>query len=170
MSQVSRCSRAIAVFSWRSCITPSALKQVRHLGHQACSFLLLMFLGALILLGVAAPVWANNEVPSPPDVIQPLPPATNPQAEDISFEKVSQFVQAYLQVLALLDRREGDLQAAETELESLRLQQEVEVEAFHLIEASGLTLQEYLQLLGLANTDPEFGERVATLLQEIPLD
>lgn len=129
-----------------------------------------MFLGAIIVLGVADPVWADDELPAPPDVVQPLPPATNPQAEDISFEKVSQFVQAYLHVLALLDRREGDLQAAETELESLRLQQEVEVEAFHLIEASGLTLQEYLQLLGLANTDPEFGERVATLLQEIPLD
>ncbi|MEP0888094.1 MULTISPECIES: DUF4168 domain-containing protein [unclassified Leptolyngbya] len=117
-----------------------------------------------------SPAWAADELSPLPDVAQPLPPATNPQAEDISFEKVSQFVRAYLQVLALLDRREGDLQAAETELESLRLQQEVEIEAFHLIEASGLTLQEYLQLLGLANTDPEFGERVATLLQEIPLD
>lgn len=154
----------------RKPIAPFAHKQVRHFIRQVCGLLLVVFWGAVLVLGVAAPVWADDEVPAPPDVVQPLPPATNPQAEDISFEKVSQFVQAYLQVLALLDRREGDLQAAETELESLRLQQEVEVEAFHLIEASGLTLQEYLQLLGLANTDPEFGERVATLLQEIPLD
>lgn len=138
---------------------------------RVCPVVLGVFLGGIVLLGATPPLWAADVPPSPPaDVAQPLPPETNLQAEDISFEKVSQFVRAYLQVLDLLDRREGDLQAAETELESLRFQQEVEMEAFHLIEASGLTLQEYLQLLGLANTDPEFGERVATLLQEIPLD
>jgi len=132
----------------------------------------------MVLMGIALP-WpilaAENSIatssPTPGlDPTQPLPPITNPQAEDISSEKVSQFVRAYLHVLALLDRREGELQAAETELESLRLQQDIEMEAFHLIEDAGLTLQEYLQLLGLANTDPEFGERVATLLQEIPLE
>lgn len=100
------------------------------------------------------------ESPAPP------PPATNLATEDISAEKVNQFVHAYLQVLALVEEREGEVQAAETQLESMRLQQELESEAFAIIEDAGLTLQEYLQLLGLANTDPEFGERVATQLQE----
>jgi len=133
-----------------------------------------LLLGIVLLLGQVTPALgaevAGAIAPTPPsqDTPPPLPPSTYPQAEDISSEKVSQFVRAYLQVLALLDRREGELQAAETELESLRLQQDIEMEAFHLIEASGLTLQEYLQLLGLANTDAEFGERVATLLQESP--
>ncbi|MBD1912891.1 DUF4168 domain-containing protein [Leptolyngbya sp. FACHB-16] len=150
---------------------PSPLRSsLIHSVLRICRLFLGICWGGIILCGIVSPAWAADELSPLPDVAQPLPPATNPQAEDISFEKVSQFVRAYLQVLALLDRREGDLQAAETELESLRLQQEVEIEAFHLIEASGLTLQEYLQLLGLANTDPEFGERVATLLQEIPLD
>lgn len=118
-------------------------------------------------LGLVAPALAaSDETPTASEDLVSTPPPTNPATEDISTEKVSQFVRAYLQVLALMDEREGDLQAAETQLESLRLQQELEAEAFAIIQDSGLTLQEYLQLLGLANTDPEFGERVATQLQE----
>ncbi len=87
-------------------------------------------------------------------------------ATTIPAEKVNKFVQAYLQVWQLISRRESELQAAETELESLRIAQEIETEAFSIIGQTGLTNQEYLQLLGLANIDPEFGERVATGLQE----
>ncbi|UBF24668.1 DUF4168 domain-containing protein [Kovacikia minuta CCNUW1] len=85
---------------------------------------------------------------------------------NIPSEKVSQFVHACLQVVALIERREGELQGAETESESLRIEQEIEAEALAIIEMAGLTRQEYLQLLGLANTDPEFGERIAVQLQE----
>ncbi|MDX2230372.1 MAG: DUF4168 domain-containing protein [Leptolyngbyaceae cyanobacterium bins.349] len=87
-------------------------------------------------------------------------------SSNIPSEKVSQFVQACLQVVTLIERREGDLQAAETEAESNRIEQEIEAAALAVIEKNGLTRQEYLQLLGLANTDPEFGERVAIQLQE----
>ncbi|NDJ16537.1 DUF4168 domain-containing protein [Myxacorys almedinensis A] len=87
-------------------------------------------------------------------------------SEKVSSEKVSQFVSACLQVVSLIERREGQLQAAETDSESLRIQREIETDAIALIEQAGLTRQEYLQLLSLANVDPEFGERVATLLQE----
>jgi hypothetical protein len=87
-------------------------------------------------------------------------------SSNIPSEKVSQFVQACLQVVTLIERREGDLQATETEAESSRIEQEIEAAALAIIEKNGLTRQEYLQLLGLANTDPEFGERVAIQLQE----
>jgi hypothetical protein len=87
-------------------------------------------------------------------------------SSNIPSEKVSQFVNACLQVVALIDRREGSLQGAETESESLRIEQEIEAEALAIIQQAGLTRQEYIQLLGLANTDPEFGERVAVQLQE----
>ena len=87
-------------------------------------------------------------------------------ATTIPAEKVNKFVQAYLQVWQLISHRESELQAAETEFESLRIAQEIETEALAIIEQAGLTNQEYLQLLGLANIDPEFGERVATGLQE----
>lgn len=138
--------------------------------HPIRVLLLVLLIGCLCLGGeaaIAADMPANLSTSS--DQQTSLPPSTNLQADDISTEKVSQFVRAYLQVVELLNRREGDLQSAETQLESIRLQQEIEMEAFHTIEAAGLTLQEYLQLLGLANTDPEFGERVATQLQEVPL-
>ena len=69
-------------------------------------------------------------------------------------------------VLSLIEQREGILQEAETQSEAQQLEREVEAEALAIIEASGLTWQEYLQLLGLANIDPEFGERIAAQLQE----
>ncbi|NJN85522.1 MAG: DUF4168 domain-containing protein [Leptolyngbyaceae cyanobacterium SL_7_1] len=109
---------------------------------------------------------AENLPNSQPEAAIEQPFTNGLSANDISSEKVSQFVQAYLQVLGLIERREGDLQAAETESESLQVQQEIEAEAFAAIEATGLTPQEYLQLLGVANTDPEFGERIAIQLQE----
>lgn len=87
-------------------------------------------------------------------------------ADAISAEKISQFVQAYLQVLELIEQRENELQGAELDSESQQIQQEIEAEAVALIQAYGLTLQEYLQLLSLTNIDPEFGERVAAQLQE----
>ncbi len=82
-------------------------------------------------------------------------------AGSIPAEKISQFVDAYLKVLNLIEQRERALQEAETSLESQRLEKEIEGEALQLIEEAGLTRQEYLQLLSLANIDPEFGERVA---------
>jgi hypothetical protein len=95
-----------------------------------------------------------------------LPERFTVDASDISAEKISLFVQAYLQVISLIEQREGELQAAETETESNQIQQDIEAEAITLIENTGLNLQEYLQLLGLANSDAEFGERVAAQLQE----
>ena len=89
-----------------------------------------------------------------------------PDTNNIPSEKVTQFVNVYLQVVALIERREGELQAAETESESLRIQRDIEMEAIVLIERASLNRQEYLQLLSLANVDPEFGERVVTLIQE----
>jgi single-stranded DNA-specific DHH superfamily exonuclease len=71
-----------------------------------------------------------------------------------------------MQVLNLIERRENELQGAELDSESQQIQQEIEAQAVDLIQASGLTLQEYLQLLSLTNIDPEFGERVAAQLQE----
>ncbi len=120
--------------------------------------------GSVIPASLAATAPVSEDAPA---IEQPAPVRSNLGAEDISSEKVSQFVHAYLKVLALVEQREGDLQAAETQLESLRVQQEIETEAFATIESAGLTWQEYLQLLGLANTDPEFGERIVTQLQEI---
>lgn len=92
--------------------------------------------------------------------------STELNANDIPSEKVDQFVSAYLTVVGLIDDRVEELQRAETETESRRLQEEIEAEAFQLIEAANLTREDYFQLLGLANTDPEFRDRVLAQLEE----
>lgn len=107
-------------------------------------------------------VTPDNQVPE----VQVAPARLTLDPSNIPSEKVSQFVHACTQVVALIERREGELQGSETESESVRIEQEIETEAMRMIEQAGLTRQEYLQLLGLANTDPEFGERIAILLQE----
>lgn len=114
------------------------------------------------------PVFAQELLKSPLEISLEQPTLTRLTLDpgNIPSEKVSQFVYACLQVVKLIENREGELQAAETESESLRIEQEIEAAALAIIEKAGLTRQEYLQLLGLANTDPEFGERVAIQLQE----
>lgn len=133
--------------------------------------LLLLLLSSLIVwlaIGNQVPAFAVEAlVPNePPSQTQVAPNRSVLDPSSIPSEKVSEFVHACLQVVALIERREGELQGAETESESLRVEQEIESEALAIIEKAGLTRQEYLQLLGLANTDPEFGERIAVQLQE----
>jgi hypothetical protein len=127
----------------------------------------------VILLAIASGIFLSSngfaaDLPQMPQRVleQPLIIRSNLDPRNIPSEKVNQFVRACLQVVKLIERRERDLQSMEGSAESHRLEQEIEAEALAIIETAGLTRQEYLQLLGLANTDPEFGERVATQLQE----
>jgi hypothetical protein len=139
----------------------------KHLVWLGCCFVSVLLIAIQSNWGVQA-VWADNTpANSPPSDIQPLLPSRSGlDASAISTEKISQFVQVYLKVVNLIEQRESDLQSAETEAESIQLQQTIRAEAVDLIKAEGLTLQEYLQILGLANVDAEFGERVAAQLQE----
>jgi Domain of unknown function (DUF4168) len=131
---------------------------------QSLKAILLGVLISGISLWVSPSAYADSLEP-PPSIEQPAPSGVSANA--ISAEKISQFVQAYLQVIALIDQREGELQGAETESDSLRIKQEVESEAIGLIQTAGLTFQEYLQLLTLANVDPEFSERIVAQLQTL---
>ena len=128
----------------------------------------------VMLLAIASGILLSSSVlavdlPKLPErfLEQPLIARPNLDPGNIPSEKVNQFVRACLQVVKLIERREGDLQSIEVSAESRRLEQEIEAEALAIIETAGLTRQEYLQLLGLANTDSEFGERVANQLQEV---
>jgi hypothetical protein len=125
--------------------------------------LLLSLLIPFFLLWLSPASWADSIEPPAAIIEQAAPSGVSANA--ISSEKISQFVQAYLQVIDLIDRREGELQGAETESDSLRIKEEIETGAMSLIEAEGLTFQEYLQLLTLANVDPEFSDRIVAQLQ-----
>jgi len=133
-----------------------------------CLLVLIFTLSLLLSLPQGLTVALDNNGAKNVESITPVPTQVRPLLDTttIPAEKVDKFVQAYLQVWQLISRREGELQAAETELESLRIEQDIEAEASAIITQAGLTKQEYLQLLGLANVDPEFGERVAMQLQE----
>jgi hypothetical protein len=127
-----------------------------------------LILLCFVLMGLSQPVLAaetSSGLPTAPEEVA-SPASNNPTASDISSEKVSQFIQCYLQVLELVEQREPIVNAAETELEAKQLEKEVEAAALALIEQSGLTLPEYFQLLGLANSDAEFSERITAQLQE----
>jgi hypothetical protein len=114
---------------------------------------------ALWFLVPADPTWAETTptIAAPPLALD---------SATIPAEQLSRFVRAYLDVFTLIDQREGDLQSAETETLSLRIRQEIEAEAYRRIEATGMSRQEYIQILSLANIDPELGEQIAAQLQE----
>lgn len=90
-------------------------------------------------------------------------------AGDIPSETVSRFVEAYLAVVELIDSKEASLQRAETDAESRQMQEEIQREALGLIQDHDLTLQAYWELLGLANSDAEFRERVLAQVEEASL-
>lgn len=138
--------------------------------------LLLLVVG--VVLGWGYPVQAATKMPPVEAASAPLgegredsassPPA-QPDANDIPSETVSRFVQTYLSVVKLIESREMSLQQAETDTESQQMQQEIQTAAIDLIQANGLTLQAYWELLGLANSDPEFRERVLAQVEEVGL-
>ncbi len=137
-------------------------KSARSLGRY------LLIIWVCVSLWLVAPIasWAASAPDADLSAVTSSSSLARPDPNNIPSEKVTQFVNVYLQVVTLIERREGELQAAETESESLRIQRDIELEAIVLIETAGLNRQEYLQLLSLANADPEFSERVVTLIQE----
>jgi hypothetical protein len=122
-----------------------------------CSLLLGLPLGA-----IAAPQPAPAAIPEEPAP----PPPSQADANDIPSETVSRFVNAYMAVVKLIESRELSLQRAETDTESRQMQQEIQAAALALIQANGLTLSAYWELLGLANSDPEFRDRVLAQIDE----
>lgn len=119
---------------------------------------------ALLLLSRPA---AALGAPEATDPDQPMAaPTAQPDANDIPSETVSRFVTAYIAVVQLIESRELGLQRAETDTESRQMQQEIQAAALDLIQANHLTLSNYWELLGLANSDPEFRDRVLAQIDE----
>ncbi|WP_081972781.1 DUF4168 domain-containing protein [Leptolyngbya sp. KIOST-1] len=116
----------------------------------------------LLLTGLPA---AAVAVPIPDEPV-PLTTPAAPDASDIPSETVSRFVRAYIAVVKLIESRELSLQRVETDTESRQMQQEIQAAALELIQANGLTLSAYWELLGLANSDPEFRDRVLAQIDE----
>lgn len=117
----------------------------------------------LLMLLVPGLAWADEAPASMPDSAL----SEMVDSGTISSEKVSQFANAYIGIVDLISGRSEELQQAETAEEYNQLEQELEAAAIEIIQETGLTPPEYLQLLTLADTDTEFSERVATQIQDI---
>jgi hypothetical protein len=128
----------------------------------------------LALLALVSLLFLGFQNPGPalaapaPAAAEPIPttPPAQPDANDIPSETVSRFVKAYIAVVKLIESRELSLQRTETDTESRQMQQEIQAAALDLIQANGLTLSAYWELLGLANSDPEFRDRVLAQIDE----
>ena len=120
----------------------------------------------VLLLGSPPPVMAAMAPQPTADDPAPLASPAQPDANDIPSETVSRFVKAYIAVVKLIEARELSLQRAETDTESRQMQQEIQSAALDLIQTNGLTLSAYWELLGLANSDPEFRDRVLAQIDE----
>jgi hypothetical protein len=148
---------------WIVIAVNTLLRWVRGMGHWG-NRLVPLSLVALLLLSRPAPALAALGA-TDPDELMPTP-ATQPDANDIPSETVSRFVTAYIAVVQLIESRELGLQRAETDTESRQMQQEIQAAALDLIQANNLTLSDYWELLGLANSDPEFRDRVLAQIDE----
>ncbi|MGD1908875.1 MAG: DUF4168 domain-containing protein [Leptolyngbyaceae cyanobacterium] len=118
---------------------------------------------ALAWLLTTQSAWAEDEAVTS---VEANPTPTQLNAADIPSDQVNQFVDAYLQVVALIDERSEELKRATTESESLQIQQSIQAEAYELLETAGLTRQTYWQMIGLANSDTEFRDRILAQLEE----
>lgn len=121
------------------------------------------------LLAVIFALWVGGPTGMPVAVAQfeePTEAVSSSPAADISLEQLDRFVSAYLQVAELIEAQSESLQRAETGSELMEMQRKIQAEAFNLIAEAGLNRQDYWQLLGLANTDTDFRDRVLALIEE----
>jgi hypothetical protein len=121
-----------------------------------------------LLLG--SPAWAQVE-PTPEDPagaeVTPVAPPATLNAEEVSDEQVEQLASALLQIEPMLRQATDNLAAAETDEQRQEIATSFEQEATETVVETGLSVDLYRQLIELANSNPQFGQRVAAQLDEL---
>ena len=128
---------------------------IRSLNRIFRHSLLVITLCLVMLLSAPAACLAAPPMPAP---------ITN--SADVAAEKLDQFAQAYLQVLQLLSERESEIPAAQTNAEAIKVEKSIEADAIAIIQDSGLSLSEYMQILGLASQDKAFQDQLLGRIDE----
>ena len=82
------------------------------------------------------------------------------QSADVSDQTVSQVGKAVVQILKLRQTMESSMATAHTDEERQSIADEVETAAVVAIGDQGLTVEQYNQVIGAAQTDSELEERV----------
>ena len=135
--------------------------------HLVLVLIVAIFISQSFTMGTAMAMETTSALLDAPSSVRSEPERSSVvSADDVSSEKLSAFVTAYVAVMDVVERQEIPWQNAESESEALRLQQELEENAIAKIEESGLSPAEYLQLLNLIQVDTELGETIAALLQD----
>ncbi len=113
--------------------------------------------------------------PNPAEV-KPTPPNARPATplaiptltpDQVSDEQVDQLVAALVKIEPLLRQASEDLRNAPNESAQAAIEQEFEAEATTIVTENGLTVDQYRQLITLANSNPNFGQRVYQELQQL---
>jgi hypothetical protein len=82
------------------------------------------------------------------------------QSADVSDQTVSQVGKAVVQIMKLRQTMESSMATAHTDEERQSIADEVETAAVVAIGDQGLTVEQYNQVIGSAQTDSELEERV----------
>lgn len=168
------CLRPLPQGAAISALSPSGqlldLENLRQRSQRAVVALVLcLLLVALGLVSDPLPAEAQGLTTAPAvtqGLDQGLSPTAGSTADAIAADKVDQFAQAYLKVLKLLSDREPELPAAETSAEAFKIEQSIEAEAMKLIQESGLSVSEYMEILGLASQDTSFRDKILAQIDE----
>ena len=116
----------------------------------------------LLLLSNGNPAIAQDAAPTTASQ------TTNQLTNDaVGGEQVSQLVRSLLAIQPLLEEANDRMLAAEGEEEQWEIEQAFIQDASTIVEAQGLTVEQYRQLMALANNDPAFRDRVARKLDEM---
>ena len=98
---------------------------------------------------------------------QPAPQATPAPAAPVDDAKLKSFALAYLEVNKVAETYRPRLEAAKNQEEQQQIQQEATQGMAQAVEASdGITVEEYNQIVGAAQADPELAQRINTHLRE----
>ncbi len=87
--------------------------------------------------------------------------------DTVDAEQLDRLVRSLLAIQPLLEEANGQMLAAEGEEEQWEIEQAFIENASTIVEAQGLTVEQYRQLMALANNDPAFRDRVARKLDEM---
>ncbi|MEO1621245.1 MAG: DUF4168 domain-containing protein [Cyanobacteria bacterium J06632_3] len=135
---------------------------IRTIIKSVTTYLLVAVFCTVALISFPNNSWAGSqpEMSESSSLVDAEATQSISEGTDIAAEKIDQFAQAYLQVLQLLSDREPELPAAESSAEALKIQQSIESEAISLIQSTGLTVPEYMQILSLVSQDEALQDKV----------
>lgn len=78
----------------------------------------------------------------------------------LSSDRLDQFARAYVQILQLLSDHQSELPEDETGPTALAVQQSIETDTIEIIQASGLKLPEYMEILNAASRDETLQRKI----------